>query len=92
MDEFENIIEKARERGYSLHNRTANHSIYNFLRDDGIGLIVYTNAEEFEIYYNVDLVVTLKGGRCGSFMNDKHFASHEGRIAKYAYILKSKIN
>lgn len=91
MEEYDEIIDKAKERGYRLHNRTSDYSVYCFLKDDGIGLIVYTKTKEFEIYYNVDLVVSLKGGKCGSFMMDKHFNNQEKRITNYVYILKNNI-
>ena len=86
------VLNKAVERGYVLHNHTSDHKRYNFIREDGVGLILYPQSEEFEIYYNVDLSVSLQGGKCGSFMNDKHFRSNENRIAKYAYILRNYKN
>ena len=86
------IVAKAIERGYTSHNHTADHRRRNFIREDGVGLIVYPQSEEFEIYYNVDLVVSLQGGKCGSFMNDKHFSQIEAKVAQYAYILRNYKN
>ena len=79
---------KATERGYSLHSRTSDYSRYNFINDNGIGLLVYPNSDEFQLYYNIDLCTSIQGGKCGSFMNDKHFNFHEAKVSKYANILK----
>lgn len=83
---------KAEERGYTLHHKTGDCKRYNFINNDGIGLIVYPESDEFEIYYNIDLCTSIQGGKCGSFMNDKHFNLHESKISKYANILRFHCN
>lgn len=89
MLNIEEMRNKARERGYWLHNKTADDKRYNFIKDNGIGLIVYPEKDEFEIYYNIDIFTHIKGDRCSSFMNDNHFKIFENRIERYANIIKS---
>lgn len=89
---FEDVLNKARDRGYTLHNSSSDHKSCNLIRGDGIGLMIYPETEEFKLYYNVDLAFVLDGGKCGSFMNDKHFKLFEDKIVKYAYILRNYKN
>ena len=85
----EEIIDKAMERGYVLHNYSADKKQLNFIKNNGLGLLAYlNNDEEFELYYDIDLIFKVTGGKCGSFMNDKHFNSHEKEIEKYMNHLK----
>lgn len=86
---IEKINLKAIERGYWLHNKTVDNKRLNYIKDNGIGLLVYPETEEFEIYYNIDLCTNIKVGRCGSFMNDKHFKFHENRLERHVDIIKS---
>lgn len=86
------MLDKAIERGFTLHHKTGDDSVYNFLTPDGLGLIVYPNTDEFEIYYNIDLCYSIKGGKCGSFLNDKHFDRHRNIVEKYMCILKRELD
>lgn len=88
MTNIELIKQKAVDRGYSLYSRSADNSKLNYIRPDGLGLVLYPDTEEFEVYYNIDLVTSIQIGRAGSFMNDKHFARLEAKVEKYMNIIK----
>ena len=91
MLHIEEMKQKAEERGYTLHNKTADNSRFNFVSlETGVGLIVYPNSDEFEIYYNVNLCITLQNGKAGSFMNDNHFNKLERMFMKYVTPLKEQ--
>lgn len=91
MTKIELIKQKALDRGYSLYSGNADNSKLNYVRPDGLGLILYPETEEFEIYYNIDLVTTMQTGKAGSFMNDKHFTRLESKVEKYMNVIKENI-
>lgn len=91
LSKREVLVKKAEERGYKLHNVELITQRCNLIRPDGVGLIIWPETEEFEIYYNIDLLYSIKGGKCGSFLNDRHFKMHEDKVVRYAHILQDNL-
>lgn len=91
MTKIQLIKQKAVDRGYSLYSGNADNSKLNYVRPDGLGLILYPETEEFEIYYNIDLVTSMYTGKAGSFMNDKHFTRLESKVERYMNIIKENV-
>lgn len=90
MTNTELVKQKAIDRGYSLYSGNADNSKLNYIRPDGLGLVLYPETEEFEIYYNIDIITSVTiGNKANSFMNDKHFKNIESRVEKYMNIIKA---
>lgn len=89
MTNIELIKQKAIDRGYSLYSKSADNFKLNYIRPDGLGLVLYPDTEEFEVYYNIDLITSITiGNKAGSFMNDKHFEKIEAKVEKYMNVIK----
>lgn len=92
MTQYENLIEKAKERGYEKHHvvKDANDEVirYNFIKFNGLGLILYPKTGEFTLYYNLDLLTKIEIEKCSPFMMDEHFKQKEKTIEKYINALK----
>lgn len=92
MTNTELVKQKAVDRGYSLYSRSADDSKLNYIRPDGLGLVLYPETEEFEVYYNIDVITSITiGNKASSFMNDKHFKNIESRVEKYMNTIKENI-
>lgn len=56
MGNNDSVLTRAKERGYSIYSHSGDHRLYNLIREDGIGLELYPETEEFKIYYNHKLI------------------------------------
>lgn len=89
-EQREKLLDLARSRGYTEHSYTADHSQYNFVRPDGLGLLLYPDKDEFELYYSVTMLVHMKIEKASPFSSDKQFSFMESQLAKYVNIIKAR--
>jgi hypothetical protein len=83
----EEVLQKAKDRGFSVHMQSGDKSWYALMSDKSpIALHLYPKTNEFEIHY-VHGVFTLSSGKCGSFMSDDHFS----KIANQGHALAKKL-
>lgn len=69
---MEEMLEKAKERGYDLWMQNSAHTWYSFIDDRHINLELYTETGEF-VLNHVKGIIKITTEKCGSFMNDNHF-------------------
>lgn len=83
----EQVLEKAKERGYSINMMSADRSYYGMSSDRySFGLELYPQKDEFVLTYYHG-VLKLTTDKCGSFSNDKHFKKFEKLIREAVFDL-----
>jgi hypothetical protein len=69
----EEMLEKAKERGYDLWMQNSSGDWYSFVNDRWhINLELYTETGEF-VLNHMSGIIKITTDKCGSFMNDNHF-------------------
>lgn len=87
MASREELLEKAKERGYSLVMHSSDKNWYSFMNDRrAINLQLYVNSEEF-VLSHMDGIINSSTGNCGSFMNDEHFKKIERLMRNFLFRL-----
>ena len=89
-DATKEILEKARERGFSVHATTGDMSKYMLMSSRNVGLSLYPATGEFELYYVVREGFTFSSGKCGSFLDDEHFSKMHRKFRKYHRVLREE--
>ncbi len=84
-EKYQEIIEIASQRGYTELNHTSNFRTITLTNlDTGLGLIVNTEEETFEIVSIHKMFIKLTTGSCGSFKDNKHFKKFEHKMFVYS--------
>ena len=84
-EKYEEIIEVASQRGYTEMMRTSDYGQVTFTNlDNGLGLVVNTEEETFEIVSIHKMFIKLTTGSCGSFKDNKHFKKFEHKMFVYS--------
>jgi hypothetical protein len=70
----EEILEKAKSRGWTTLAHSADKSWYSLMHESGrpINLQLYVNTNEF-VLTHMKGIIKITTDTCGSFMNDVHF-------------------
>lgn len=72
-EEAKAMIERARERGYSLNMHSSDKSWYSFSHERyPLNLQLFVNTGDFSLTH-LKGIVKITTDKCGSFMMDSHF-------------------
>lgn len=90
MASREEVLQKAKERGFTVHAQSGDKSWYLMMTGKSpIGLHLYPNTNEFELVYGQG-IFQLRSGKCGSFTDDKHFSGIANQAHQLALRLKKE--
>jgi hypothetical protein len=88
--EAQEMLDKAKERGYDLWMSDTDHTWYSFVSDkhtSTINLELYPETGEF-VLSHIKGIIQITTGKCGPFMNDKHFDKIEREMRKILFDLR----
>lgn len=90
MANYEEMINKANERGYEVHSFDPQHTWANLTKpgrnypERSLGLQIWVESGEFELFHVIaQSTFTIRSGKCGSFMNDEHFGRFERQLREH---------
>jgi hypothetical protein len=83
----EEMLEKAKERGYSLIAQSSDNTWYSLHHEHRpLNLQLYVESEEFILTHMVG-IIKITTDKCGSFLNDKHFSRIEKEMRRVVFNL-----